>query len=232
MQPVDELLVVACAERRDDRCLRFAAREERGAVDAGQEADLRRDGADGLGVAAVDAVAGVEDAVADDIRLDFLAHGFDELLRDGRFSVVFRQQGLDGLFACFGKLVDAVLLDFLAISGLEVFRDEVAELLFEGFFVVGSLGQDPGLFRAGFSQLDDEVDNGLEAFPAEHDGLEHLFLGQFVRFGFNHQHAFLGTGDDEVELAVLHFLDRRVQDELVVDVTDACGGDGAHEGDA
>jgi hypothetical protein len=54
-----------------------------------------------------------------------------------------------------------------------------------------------------FRQADDAVDDGLERFPAFHDGAEHNVFGKFLGFGFNHQNAFLRSGDNEIQVAVL-----------------------------
>src|SRR6185437_10776809 len=70
LEAVDELLVVAGAEGRNDQRLRLAAGEQRRAVGARQNADFRGDRANRLQVAAVDAVAGVEHVPADDLGLE------------------------------------------------------------------------------------------------------------------------------------------------------------------
>ncbi len=78
LERVDELLVFAGAERRDDERLRLAAREQRAAMGARQHADLALDGPDGLEIASVDAPAGVDHRVAHDAafeRLEQLAEG-------------------------------------------------------------------------------------------------------------------------------------------------------------
>ena len=64
--------------------LRLAAGEQRRTVGARQHADFADDVADGLGVAAVDALAGVEDVPADDLGFELLEHVGDAEL------VVFR----------------------------------------------------------------------------------------------------------------------------------------------
>ena len=70
LQPVDHLLGFLGAERgRDDR-LGLAAGEQGRSVGARQEADADLDRAHGLGVAAVDAAAFLEDRAADDVGLD------------------------------------------------------------------------------------------------------------------------------------------------------------------
>ena len=69
LKRVDDLLVLPGAERGDAERLRLAAGEQRGAVRARQNADLGDDRPHRPGVAAVDAHAGVEDGVADDVGL-------------------------------------------------------------------------------------------------------------------------------------------------------------------
>ena len=63
------LLVLAGAERRHDQRLRLAAGEQRRAVGARQDADLREDRADGRQIAPVDAALVVEDVPAHDLGL-------------------------------------------------------------------------------------------------------------------------------------------------------------------
>src|SRR5580704_18867821 len=64
LQRVDELLILAGAERGDHQCLGLAAREQGRAVSTRQHAHLAYDLPDGFYVAAVDACAGVEDVPA------------------------------------------------------------------------------------------------------------------------------------------------------------------------
>ena len=81
-------------------------------------------------------------------------------------------------------------------------------------------------------ELDDRVDHRLEAAVAEHDGAEHVVLGELLGFRFDHQHGVGGAGDDEVELRFGHLVDLRVEDERAVDHADAGAADRAHEGHA
>src|SRR3954468_8352547 len=83
-QRVDILLVLAGAERGHDHRLGLAAGEQRRAVGAGQHADLGDNVAHGLAIAAVDALAGVEDVPANDFGFELLEHAADAQL------VVFR----------------------------------------------------------------------------------------------------------------------------------------------
>ena len=78
------LLVLAGAERRNDQRLRFAAREQRRAVGARQNADLREDRPHRLHVAPVDADAGVEDVPADHLGLQVVEHFADLFLGELR----------------------------------------------------------------------------------------------------------------------------------------------------
>ena len=115
LQRVDPLLVLAGAERGDHQRLGLAAGEQRRAVSARQHADFGDDRTHGLEVAAVDALAGVEDVPAHDLGFDFLEHAADALLGVVRVlraarEVVLRHLGLDGS--------DGVLALHLARNGV------------------------------------------------------------------------------------------------------------------
>ena len=81
-EPVDVLFVFGGAERSDAKGLRFTAREQRRAVRARQDADLRSDRADLVGLAAIDARAGADDVAAHNLGFGFL----ERFLEDQRFS--------------------------------------------------------------------------------------------------------------------------------------------------
>ena len=67
---IDDLRIAGGAERGGDQRLGLAAREQRRTVGTRQHADLDRDRAHGLEVAAVDARLAVEDALAHDAALE------------------------------------------------------------------------------------------------------------------------------------------------------------------
>ena len=48
-------------------------------------------------------------------------------------------------------------------------------------------------------------------------------------FGFDHHHAFSGTGDDKIKRAGSHLFERRVNDKLAVNFTNAGVSDGPEE---
>ncbi len=74
LQRVDELLVFRGAERGDHQRLGLAAGEQRRTVGARQDADFGEDRTNGLDVAAVDALAGVENIPAHDLGFELLEH--------------------------------------------------------------------------------------------------------------------------------------------------------------
>ena len=82
---IDVLLVLAGAERGDDQRLRLAAGEQRRAVGARQDADLRQDRADSGQVAPVDATLVVEDVPAHDLGLGVVER-FGDLRQAGYFG--------------------------------------------------------------------------------------------------------------------------------------------------
>src|SRR5690606_24925938 len=55
---------------------------------------------------------------------------------------------------------------------------------------------------------------------------------QLLRFGFDHQHAFHRTGDNEVEGGGFLFFKGRVDQVFTVLIANARGADRAHKGDA
>ena len=67
---------------------------------------------------------------------------------------------------------------------------------------------------------------------AGHHGLQHRVLGKLLGLQFDHQHRVGRAGDDEIEHRILHLLERRVDDDLVLDIADAGAADRAHEGHA
>ena len=64
---------------------------------------------------------------------------------------------------------------------------------------------------------------------AEHHGAEHDLFGQLLGFRFDHQHGVLRAGDDEIELALRHLVELRIEHVFVVDEADARGADRSHE---
>ena len=229
LERVDVLLVLAGAERRDRKRLGLAAREQRRAVGARQDADLGDDRAHGLDVAPVDARAGVEDVPAHDLRLGVLEDALDLVGRELLLALCGAERGhhlrLDGVDGAVALLLDGLLVGLAQVrlgdgehrllDLRSVGRLEVARLL-------GGLLGEP----------DDRLDDRLEMLVAEHHGAEHHVLGELLRLRLDHQHGVGGAGDDEVERRVLHLGERRVELVAAVDVADAGAADRAHEGHA
>ena len=120
LEPVDHLLGVLGAERGGDDRLGLAAGEQRRAVGARQEADHRLDRADGLGVAAVDAAAFLEDRAADDVGLELLHQlGGDQLLLRLGFGEGFAGLGAGGV-----ERGPALRLVGQLVGGVDVLADE------------------------------------------------------------------------------------------------------------
>ena len=223
---VDQLLVLAGAERGDDQSLRLAAREERAAVHAGQNADRRRDRTDRLGVAPIDALPVIEDLAAHDLLLEML-----ELARDRlRDLGLVRRQLLDRLGAYRRDLLEPGLLHGLRIGLAQLGLVALLEGAIDLAVVDGS--ELPGLLGAALRQIDDEIDHRLELLLAEHHGRQHGLLGQLLGFQLDHHHRVARARDDEIEGALLELIERRVEDELAVLVADPRGADRAEEGNA
>ena len=226
LQRVDELLVLAGAERRDHQRLGLAAGEQRRAVGARQQPDFANDLPNRLDVAAVDALAGVENIPAHDLGFELLENAGDRELVMLRFGA-FRKEMLHHPLFDRGNRILAVLLAHDRISRAQVVFREAQNLLFQRRMIGHS--EVARLLGGLFGELDDRLDHRLVMPVTEHHGAEHDVLGQLFGFRFHHHHGVLRAGDDEVELALRHLVDRRIEHVLIVDEGDARGADRAHE---
>ncbi len=229
LQGVDELLIVAGAERGDDQRLGLAAGEQRRAVGTRQKADLRQNRADGLQVAPVDADAAVENVAAYDRLLELLEHLADKLRR-GRILGAFGGERGGDLGLDRGDRVLALGLARDRVGDPQIVLGEPGDLAVElGIVGDGDLAR---LLGRLLGELDDRVDHRLHALVAEHDGAEHVVLGELMRLQLDHQDGVAGAGDNQVELRFGQFVNARVEDEGAGDEADAGAADRAHEGQA
>ncbi len=88
------------------------------------------------------------------------------------------------------------------------------------------------LLRRLFRQANDRLDGMLHFLMAEHHGAQHHVFAEFLGFGFHHHHRVMGAGDDQFQLGLGHFIQRRIETVFAVDVTNAGSPDRAHEGQA
>ena len=225
MQVFVELGVAIGSERDGDQGLGLAAGEERRAVGAGKDADLDRDGTNVAGAAAVDALALLDDNVAQRVALELLEAGSDLALA--------ARVGLGELGAeLSADLVDGGVAAELIRDGHglgELGADELGDGLEEGCV---KLGRDEGhLLLAGlFGELDLELDEGLNGLEAEVQRVEHVVFARLVGLALDHDDGVLGAGDDDVDVAEGALRPGGVGDELALDAADADCGDGAREG--
>ena len=111
VERVDDLLVLAGAQRDDDQRLGLATGEQGGTVAARQDADLAVDRPHRARVAAVDALARLENVAADDVLLDRLERPAGAL----GFTAFLGQHLHDPLLDRV-DLLDPLLLDLFAIG--------------------------------------------------------------------------------------------------------------------
>ena len=197
---VDDLLVLAGAERRDHQRLGFAAGEQRRAMRARQHADFGRDRPHGLGVAAVDARLAVQHGAAHDLVLDLLEDlgPSRRCASSANARQAFPWRRRAWLLA---RLLVALRIGRRQIRGRPRSRTALRRS------ASGGARQIPRFLGGTLRELDDHVDHRLECAMAEHHGAQHHLLGQLLGFRFDHQHAFLGAGDDQIELRLLDLVE-------------------------
>ena len=171
LERVDDLLVLAGAERRDDQRLCLAAREQHRAVRPWQDADLAVDRPHRSRVASVDPSPVAQNGAAHDLLLDIL----EQFQRQRAFVVTVEYPG-DGLL-CGLKPVAALLLAAFAVGRLDLRSHRLAQPGLDLALVGGRLGKAPRLLGAGLGQFDNRVDDRLEALVPERDRAEHDLLG-------------------------------------------------------
>ena len=226
LQRVDELLVLGSAEGRDHQRLRLTTGEQRRTVGPRQHADFRHDRPDGFDVTAIDALAGIENVPAHDLGFELLEHAGDCELVVLRFGA-FREEVRHHLFLDGGDGVLTILLAHDRIGRAQILLGETEDFFFQRL-VIGS-DEVARFFRGLLGELDDRLDHRLEMPVAEHHRAEHDFLGQLLGFRFHHHHRILCAGDDEIELAFRHLIERWIEHVLIVDEADAGTADRAHE---
>ncbi len=229
LQTIDVLLVLPGAKRRDDQRLRLAAGEKRRAMGPRQDAYFRDNRTDRLFVAPVDSDAGVENVPADNLGLQVVKDLGDLLLGKLLLSSV-RQKCRENF--CLHR-IDRVVAVLLRGDLVGLAQFGLGDLAHRGldFAPVGD-GEFARLLGGLFGEFDDRVDHRLKSGMAGHDGLEHGRLGEFLGFGFDHQHGVACSGDHEVERGVLQLLQRRIDFQRAIDEAEPRRSDRPHERDA
>ena len=229
VERIDILLVFAGAERGDDHRLRFAPREERRAMGAGQHPDFGQDRTHGGQIAPVDAALVVENVPAHDFGLrvvESLRH-----LRHGkfRFGALGREHAHD---LRLGRVDSCVTLLLLGerVGGAEIRLARVQNRLFDRREILRL--EFARLLGGLFGEPDDRLKHRLERGMAGHHRFQHRVLGELLSLRLDHQDRVRRAGDDEIEGRILHLLDGRVDLDLALDEADPRAADRAHEGHA
>ena len=159
LQRVDELLILAGAQRRHHQRLRFAAGEQRRAVGARQHADLGQDRAHRRQVAAVDAAAMIENVPADDLGLRAVEGLGDRLASEVSMAALGLQRGFDLRFHRVDGGV-AILLVRDRIGGAQVRLRDVEHGLLDRRLV--DRHEIARLLGGLFGEPDDRLNDRLE----------------------------------------------------------------------
>src|SRR6185437_14590830 len=196
---------------------------------AWQHADFRGDRAYGFEVAPVDTLVSIENVPAHNLGFELLEYAGYRGLVEFRLGA-FREEMRHHLFLHRGDSVLAILLFDGRIGCAQVFLGEAEDLFFQRLVV--RYNEIAWLFRRLFGQLDDGFDDRLEVAVTKHYGPEHDLFGQLLGLRFHHHYRVLRAGNDEIELAFRHLVERRIEHIFIVDEADARTADRAHEGSA
>ncbi len=232
-QTVNNLFVLLCTERSDNKRLGFTAGKERRTMSARKNSGTNFNRTYSAGITAVNTRFTVKDLTADVLSfhlkedvVDFVFSDFAKLAGlNSRINLrvnifIYRTQAFVSILlaSVFKRFMNAVADDF----GNE--GDE--------FRISRSRLPIPQRFAAFFHQFVNRVDNDLHLLVTKHNGAEHDFFRELIRFGFHHQNGSFSTRDNQVQLGVLHLRKIRAENILIIDITDARGRDRSVEGDA
>ena len=223
---VDDLLIAAWAERRDREDLGLSAGEHGRAVRARENPDLDGQLADVLGAAAIRTQVLLSHRLAELILEKLLVYGADLVDRERR--------AVAG-----GELRDGLELQ-LVEPRLALCLVRVAELRAKALAQEGSDRPQAGWvcdhldvlhlrLAGGALKVHLGVADLLDAFLREPESLDQEVFADLLRPGLHHHDRVARARDDEVEGALLHLLDGRVEGELAIHRADANAADGSLE---
>ncbi len=232
---VDRLGVFPGAERDGGHHLRFTAGKDRRTVDAGQIAHFRPDVTNLHQTASVEPAPFRENHLPHHVALDF-ADGRLDLggriplcrcfgARFARFGVVGTEKGAQRKLL---DLADTAVECFLQIRLEEDRTHFLADQ--RGYGVDERLRGDDRIVgdRLRFPERLDErvlpLAQFLDCFMADFEGLEHGFFRNLLHLALDHHDRVGLAGDDQVDLALRHLLERGVDDKLAVDEPNAYAG--------
>ena len=217
-------------ERNAGQRLRFTAREDRRAVGCGQVAHLAPDRTDLIGLAAVEALALVEDHVAHGLFLHVVVEIFVDqrgFLRQFLLAVTRCELGLEGV-----ELFLALVLHRAARGDgvslvVKLADNRLAQLFVVDLMAVGAFHVLAQFFR----EFDLYGAVLLDLLVCELDGPKHHLLGNLLHLAFDHQDVVDRTADHDVEVDLAHLRIVGVDDVVAVDACHANLRNGAAEGD-
>ena len=219
-EAVQLLLVADRPEGHDAQRLRLTAREECRAVGSGQEAHLATDRTDLRGLTAV----GPHPLIQDLATHAFLHLGLKTLRQIRQPVGELWTQLRDGLLFQVVKRRLAQRLVRIEQGLVQPRCQELADRLVDVCVLGAWRHLDFGLAHLGgkrllpLAQADD-----LPVRNAER--LDDLLFGHFLGARLDHDDGLFRAGDDQVELALVHAVHRRVDDQLIVKQSDSDGTD-------
>ena len=232
---VHHLLIELRAERTGREALRFAAREDRRTVRAGQGVNLAPDGTDVRGLAAVEADAFVENAAAHSVFLYIVVVFVDQTIL--LFEFLGRKVGVGGgigFLEVFADSLESVhacvlfkpLLRHLVARLIASILHLLAQFLIVHLVAIFALHVGAEFFRKFFLQ----AAHGLDGLVGGFERFKECAFGHFVHFAFHHHDVFFRCADHEVHVGLFELLEGGVDDIFAVDAGHAALRDRSFKG--
>ena len=220
-KPVKLLRILRSSERRDDESLRFAALEDRRAVNTREHIRFAGNRAKLVKRTSVGANAFVQDAFAINFFLKFFKRDIDV----ARVDIVFSEFG-DNNFLRFRlhSVHSRVAFEFARqINRLGELFVRIGNALadFKNLFVANNKRERLFRLRDFRGELTLSGNDFLNRVVCKFEGFDEAVVRHLIGGTFNHHHVLLIADVDKVERRVEHLFVRRVDDKFAVHFTDA-----------
>ena len=201
VQRINDLFIIFGTQCGHHHGLCFATCKQGGTMSFWQQSNFCFNHANCLCVTSVNTRIAGQNGITHGAVFNFVEHFFI----NGQFNFFTFKQG----FRFFTNSIQSCLT-FQFVVDLVSIRNFVAQLFLDlgaNRFIFGRFFLHfPRIFGAFFSERNDHINHWFQAFMTKFYSAQHDLFGQFLCFGFNHQHAFFCTSHNQIQFGVFHLL--------------------------